>query len=449
MSWCDSFNSQTGLSVRGVAQRDLSLGALMHDGSPARGRALGSARSPATDGGRILIVDDNQINRRVLISMLDRKRYTLLTAADGAEALAMARADPPDLILLDIVMPGMDGYQVCDELKADPRTERVPVVFLSALADTADKIRGLELGAVDYITKPFDQGEVVARVRSQLKIQRLATELLRANRELSEKQDFIDQDLRAAGAIQHSLLPAAPPPSDTLRMAWRFMPCGRVGGDLFNFCAVTPDELAVFMIDVSGHGVPAAMVTVSLSQFLCAASGHLLAAATADSAPRAAAPAEVLRRLEREYPMERFDKYFTIAYALIEHRTGRLRYSLGGHPQPLLLRADSRLEILDAGGPLIGSGSGLPFEEGEAQLEPGDRLLLYTDGIVEVREPSGASLGEHALHDTVIAARDLPMAALCDRVLESAVAFGAGCRPDDDITLAVLEFHGAAMREAV
>ncbi len=292
----------------------------------------------SANSARILIVDDNEINRRILAGMLRKERYTLLSAADGEQALAMACGERPDLILLDIMMPGKDGYQVCGELKADPRTERVPVIVLSALSETADKIKGLELGAVDYITKPFDQGEVLARVRSQLKIQRLTTELLRANRALQDKQ-----------------------------LGW----------------------------------------------------------------------------LDREYPMERFDKYFTIAYALVDHRAGRLRYSLGGHPQPVLLRADGRIEVLDAGGPLIGLGAMLGFDEAEVALQPADRLLLYTDGVVELTDPTGAPFGEERLYRAVHAARGLPLEAACDPLVEPARAFAAGSEPLDDITLLALEFTGA------
>ena len=396
----------------------------------------------AAEVSRVLIVDDNEINRRLLAVMLRKERYTLFSAANGEQALAMVGAEPPDLILLDIMMPGKDGYQVCAELKADPRTERVPVIFLSALSEISDKIKGLELGAVDYITKPFDHGEVLARVRSQLKIQRLANELRSANRDLQEKQECLDEDLQAAGAIQRSLVPSAPPPIDNLHFAWRFMPCGRVGGDLFNFCPLGDSELAVFVIDVSGHGVPAAMVTVSLSQFF--SPRHLLAAITPTlDAPRAALPSEVLRRLEREYPMERFDKYFTIAYAVIDHRSGHLRYSLGGHPQPVLLRTDGSIEVLDAGGPLIGLGTGLAFDEAELRLAPGDRLFLYTDGIVELSEPGGAQFGEERLYRVVYDTRALPLETACDRLVAAALAFGAGSEPEDDITLLALEFTGA------
>lgn len=396
------------------------------------------------DNGRVLIVDDSEINRRILTRMLRHERYTLLSASNGEEAMAVARRSRPDLILLDIVMPGADGYQVIAALKADPLTCRVPVIFLSALSEIADKIRGLELGAVDYITKPFDQGEVLARVRSQLKIQRLATELLEANLALHEKQARLEEDLQAAGAIQRSLLPAATPALSSLRLAWRFMPCGRVGGDLFNFCPLGDDALGVFVIDVSGHGVPAAMVTVSLSQFLSAPAGRLLAAApTAAGDLLPAAPAEVLRRLEREYPIERFDKFFTVAYAVIDHRRGQLRYSLGGHPRPLLHRADGRIETLDAGGPLIGFGGGLSFDEAELALAPGDRLFLYTDGLVELIDPAANEFGVDRLYDALRATRALPFDAVCGNIIDDAMAFAAGAEPPDDITLLALEFSGA------
>ncbi len=400
-------------------------------------RASADASSP-----RVLIVDDNEINRRVLAGMLRKERYMLLSAPDGDQALAMAMATPPDLILLDIMMPGRDGYAVCAALKSDPRTEQVPVIFLSALCEPADKIRGIELGAVDYITKPFDQGEVLARVRSQLKIQRLTNAVLGANRDLREKQVRLDEDLKAAGAIQRSLLPAGSPAISSVALAWRFVPCGRVGGDLFTFVPLGADALGVCVIDVSGHGVPAAMVTVSLSQFLSPHAEHLIE--KIDGVVRPASPAEVLRRLDAAYPMERFDKYFTVAYAVIDHRSGCLRYSLGGHPRPIVLRRDGTLEVLDAGGPLIGIGLGLSFDEAEVRLHPGDRVFLYTDGLIELAAADGTQFGEDGLLGAVETVGELPLDAACERLLAAALEYGAESEAPDDITLLGLEFAGHA-----
>jgi len=393
----------------------------------------------AADGDRVLIVDDNEINRRLLTGILRKEGYTLLSAADGERALALAHSEKPDLILLDIMMPGMDGYAVCAALKADPRTLRIPVLFLSALAEAADKIKGLELGAVDYVTKPFNHGEVLARVRSQLKIQRLSSDLLRANHELEEKQARLEEDLQAAAMIQRSMMPKVAPALERLALAWRFMPCERVGGDLLNFSLLPDRMLSLQVFDVSGHGVPAAMVAVSLAQYLSPQTGHLL---QADGAA-AAAPAEVLGRLEQEYPIERFDKYLTAAYALVDDRSGALRYSLAGHPRPVLVRAAGGIEMLDAGGPLIGLGFGLPFEEGRVQLAAGDRVFFYTDGIIEFENQHGEAFGEAQLHTVLRGTRPLSLEAACDELVSTLLLFGGGCELQDDVSLLAIEFRGA------
>ncbi|MGH7790395.1 MAG: PP2C family protein-serine/threonine phosphatase [Candidatus Binatia bacterium] len=388
--------------------------------------------------GRVLIVDDNEINRRVLSGILRKEGYTLSSAADGELALALARREQPDLILLDVMMPGMDGYAVCAALKADPLTVRIPVLFLSALAEAADKIKGLELGAVDYVTKPFNHGEVLARVRSQLKIRRLTSDLLRANRELEEKQARLEEDLQAAAMIQRSMMPKVAPALERLALAWRFMPCERVGGDLLNFSLLPEGVLSLQVIDVSGHGVPAAMVAVSLAQYLSPQTGHLL---QADGA--AAAPAEVLERLEREYPIERFDKYLTAAYALVDDRSGTLRYSLAGHPRPVLVRAGGGVEMLGAGGPLIGLGFGLPFEEGRVRLAAGDRVFFHTDGIVECENPRGEAFGEAQLNSVLRGTRHLSLDAACDQLVSTLLLFGGGRELQDDVSLLAIEFRGA------
>jgi sigma-B regulation protein RsbU (phosphoserine phosphatase) len=166
---------------------------------------------------KVLIVDDSVDNRRLLVRTLQKSGFELAEAANGKEALSRTREFYPDLILLDIMMPELDGYQVCETLKSDPDTADIPVIFLSAKTETQDKIKGLEIGGVDYITKPFDRGEVLARVRTQLKLRSLMKEIL-------EKQKRLDEDLRAAAAIQASLLPQQLPELDGFACAWKFVP---------------------------------------------------------------------------------------------------------------------------------------------------------------------------------------------------------------------------------
>ena len=227
-------------------------------------------------------------------------------------------------------------------------------------------------GAPNYVTKPFDRGEVLARVRAQLKIARLTRELIGANEELVRKQDKLDEDLKAAAGIQRSLLPQSIPEVAALDMAWRFMPCDRIGGDIFNVVRLDEDHWGIYMLDVSGHGVPSALVSVSVSQMLHAQHDRLLKKNTKE-APyyEIVPPSQVLNALDREYPIDRFDKYFTMSYIIINTQSNSITYSNAAHPPPVLLHRDGELELLEKGGTIIGMGGVLPFEEGTVRVRPG------------------------------------------------------------------------------
>ena len=258
----------------------------------------------------ILVVDDDKTNRSLLSIILKKEGYRVIEAEDGQDAIAKGLKTPVDLVLLDIMMPKMDGYKACRRMKEDPGTRDIPVIFLSAKAETRDKIMGLESGGADYVTKPFDKGEVLARVRSQLRIRSLT-------REVIEKQKRLDDDLKVAAGIQQSLLPSREvPEKSTLKWAWRFKPCEEIGGDIFNILRLDETHYAVYMLDVSGHGVASALVTVSASQMLQPHTNTLVRYDSEGSGNEIIAPVDVVKRLDQEYPMERFDKYFTQQFPL-------------------------------------------------------------------------------------------------------------------------------------
>lgn len=133
----------------------------------------------------ILVVDDTRANLRLLVSILSENGYKVRPAPNGQRALAVAMNYPLDLILLDINMPDMNGYQVCEQLKADERTREIPVIFISALNEVLDKVRGFEVGGVDYITKPFQFEEVLARVKTHLTLRALQSELQEKNAQIT------------------------------------------------------------------------------------------------------------------------------------------------------------------------------------------------------------------------------------------------------------------------
>ncbi len=424
-------------------------------GPPAAGSGEGSALFPMsgkTPRGnliegtmieKILIVDDSTVNRLLLSSILRKAGYETVEARDGKEAVEQTFQCMPDLILLDVVMPEMDGYQVCSTLKGDDRTREIPIIFLSARTETEDKIRGLDLGGADYVTKPFDKGEVLARVRNQLKIRSLTQKLIQSNRELMEKQKKLDEDLRAAAGIQQSLLPQKVPSIEKVEIAWRFQPCDLIGGDIFNVCRLDEANTGIYLLDVSGHGVPSALVTVSVHQMLQPQQGSLVKKRK-ETPPyyEITSPAEVCSILDREYPIERFDKYFTMVYLVLDTERGRLRYTNAGHPPPILLRGNGGLEFLDKGGPFIGLGGILPYEDEEKKLDRGDKLILYTDGVVEYPNGQGDFYGEQRLVDLLGSGAGLPVGLLLDRLLESLRTFGNGTPFPDDVSLLGFEIRG-------
>jgi sigma-B regulation protein RsbU (phosphoserine phosphatase) len=377
----------------------------------------------------ILIADDNVIDRRILRAILERGGHQVIDASNGEDALRLAREDRPDLALFDVVMPTLNGYDACSALKADAATSTLPVLFLSSLKEARHRVRGLAAGAGDFITKPYDAEEVLARVGTHLALSFVSRSLREANAALEAQRARIDEDLRAAAEIQQALLPREGLNLPGLAFAWRFEPCATIGGDIFNFVELPGGMTAVYMIDVSGHGVPSSLVAVSVAQSLAATSPVFAVPS----------PAGVLAALERRYPLERFGTFFTACVLLFERDGRRFRYSAAGHPPPLLLHADGRLETLGAGGPVVGLGREDVFEEGAARLEQGARIVLYTDGILDLEDPDGVFYGGEQFGRRIASCPDPSAEDLSRWIMADLARHRAGRPPRDDVSLLVLE----------
>jgi sigma-B regulation protein RsbU (phosphoserine phosphatase) len=274
-----------------------------------------------------------------------------------------------------------------------------------------------------------------------MKMQQLTRQLLDVNRSLLEKQARLDEDLQAAVIIQQTLIPQEPPAVTELDIAWRFLPSDWVGGDVFHVFQLDEKNVGLYVADVSGHGVPAAMVTVFVSHSLSPQGDLLLERGNFINTRSARPPGEVLHWLDEEYPFERFHKHFTICYAVLDFTTGKLRYSSAGHPMPVLLRKDGEVEFLDRGGTIIGLGASMPFEEGTAKLQAGDRLFLYSDGVIDHSKMSGERYGEGRFIELLRATRTEPLEKVCERVVESLMEFGGRRAVRDDVTLLAAEFQ--------
>jgi len=382
---------------------------------------------------KILIVDDG-FDRKIISNILHREGYEVFEAEDGAEGLKLCLETLPDLVLLDINMPRLDGYGLCSLLRQNQKTVNIPVIFLTSLDESQDKIIGLEMGAVDYITKPYDIGEVTARIKNQLKIYTLTKDLMRANSELMEKQAQLDADLKAAALIQKSLLPSNLLTIKNIDLDWRFYPCDLIGGDIFNILRVDKDHVAFYMIDVSGHGVPAALVTVSITQTLHYHMENYINLKCDCPNNYVLNPSDLLLTLDKEYPMERFDKYFTMIYMVLNIRNGDLIYSNAAHPPPVLLTSQGEMKLLEEGGSIIGLGGNIPFFEGKINLKSGDKIILYTDGLIEYHNTEGIFFGEEEFFKFLNNYIHQPINKLTDQLFKVLKQFGNGASLRDDVS---------------
>ena len=329
----------------------------------------------------ILLVDDNPTNLQVLFQTLEGVGCKLLIAKNGNGALAIAGKARPDLILLDIMMPDIDGYEVCRQLKTAPATAGIPVIFLSALGETEDKVKGLQLGAVDYITKPFQPNEVIARVNTHLTIHRL-------KREVENQKDQLEHELEVVSEVQRKLLPKKLPEINGFKLAAHYETSRYAGGDYYDIIELSENRWGFLIADAEGHSAPAAV----LMAMTCA-----LFRAYPDSADD---PAAVLHYLNRHLCKVAEPSFMTALYAVYDAGLQTMRIARAGQPLPMIYRAsESKAFELDSPGvyPLGIEPYEIEIPVTEIKLMPGDRFLVYTDGLSERFNAAGESYGETRL----------------------------------------------------
>ena len=296
-------------------------------------------------------------------------------------------------------------------------------------------------------TKDF---EIDNKLLQELVFKYAASEkkLKELNKELIWRQERIEDDLAAAADIQKSLLPQKIDSIDHLAVAWKFKPCDKVGGDIFNMAQLDDDHWGIYMLDVSGHGVPAAMVAVSVFQNLHPQTGRILMnSKDAQQVRTFRSPAQVLEKLDLEYTFDRFNNFFTINYVILNAATGSFTCCSAGHPPPVIIRQNGSLDIMTSGSPPIGTrdlrlvDEFIEFPEEEMKLNPGDKLLLYTDGVFEYQNHQGEFYGNGQFHRQLMDLNDRPISILVDLQFQALMDFGNGAKPKDDISLLGIEFN--------
>lgn len=262
------------------------------------------------------------------------------------------------------------------------------------------------------------------------------TEIEQSKIQLKKKQKQIDLDLKKAGEIQISLLPKHFPDMPEVTVAWAFEPCLSIGGDIFHFYRENPDWISLYMLDVCGHGVAASLIAVTVKQHL----DRLFVQGITRN--QAYPPAEILNALEAEFPFERFDCYFTIAYIRLNVKTGEIIYGCAGHVPPLILKPTGEVEELDQHGPIIGLGQDLPLEQYRGQLHPGEKLILYTDGLIDYFGKRGALENKGNLYSTLSRVGNQSSKTVVAQVMARFKEFRKSCTPDDDVSVLAVEYLG-------
>jgi len=406
------------------------------------------------DNGRkntVLVVDDSPENIDLLGNVLKRD-YEIKVALHGAKALKIAGSEnPPDIILLDIMMPDMDGYEVCRRLKSDTKTQDIPVIFVTSMSEVEDETKGLEVGAIDYITKPISPAIVKARVKSHLELKE-AREYLKNQNEILElrvetrtkevlklqqvefelrvAQEKVENELNIAAQIQRSILPSnfpAFPEHNEFDLYAMMTPAREVGGDFYDFFFVDDDHLLVIVADVADKGVPAALfMMISRTVFRSIARQHIT-------------PSQVLTEANDLLCEGNDTGMFVTAFLAYYHLpTAQLTYSNGGHNPALLFGSDGVCrELAQKHGPALGVRPGLLYKEDVDRLEPEQVLVICTDGVTEACSPDLELFGVDRFTKLVCSCESLKLSQMLNHIDEDLKEFQQGNLFDDITVLAL------------
>jgi len=385
--------------------------------------------------GLLLVVDDNEMNRDMLSRRLARRGHTVDVAEDGLRALEMIEKTGYDVVLLDIMMPGIDGYETLERIRSTRDSGDLPVIMATAKDASEDVVAALKIGANDYVTKPFDFPVVLARVGTQLQLKRSREALARAHQRMKK-------DLEAAARIQAAFLPTDEVVVDGVRCAWCYVPCDELAGDTLGIVPLDATKVGIYVVDVSGHGVPSALMSVSLSRLLSTDPGSSVLWTTEAGAAesRIASPREVMEELSRRFRHDtQTGQYFTMVYAVIDIEHQSMTYASAGH-EPIIIVGENRE-------PEFGTSTGPPvalipasimkstYEERTVDLGPGDRIYFYSDGIPEANDVDDEEFGGDRLTQKLVELLHDDLDEGLPVILESVRKWQGRLEFDDDVTV--------------
>lgn len=392
---------------------------------------------------RILTVDDDADMRELLLEILQGWGYEVVSAADGVEAWERLQNEPISFVITDWIMPKLDGLGLCRRIREARFTRYIYIILLTAKNSKEELIKGMEAGADDFVIKPFTTGELKVRIRAGERIVKLESNLEAQKNQLQEAYSRIRKDLDAAVKMQRSLLPSRELVVPGFRFEWIFAPSHFVAGDIFNVFELDEYHVGFYILDVAGHGIPAAMLSVTLSKVLSPISrqGSPLMRFIPDPPHYdIATPAEAVNDLNQLFQSEDDAmRYFTMVYGVVETRSARAILTQAGHPSPIYQPKRAKAELLGSGGLPVGMLPNAQYGDQHFTLYPGDRLFLYSDGITECVGNNGEHFSVTRLMALLEEWRDRPLQEIMAGVEQTLKRWRGSDEFEDDVTLLALE----------
>ena len=375
---------------------------------------------------QILVIDDDTAVQELLRRTLKKQGYEVTVASNGEDGVAQAQKLRPALIICDWIMPRLTGIDVCRRVKADPELSTTQFFLLTSLGSIADRVKGLDAGADDFISKPIELNELQARVRAGLRLHQLS-------RDLKIAKQILEAELAEAAEYVQSLLPD--PMTEPFSIEAKFIPSRQLGGDCFDYNWLDADYLAIYLLDVAGHGLRAALPSVAVLNLL-----RSRALPNIDYYK----PSDVLRALNTTFQMSyQNDKYFTIWYGVYNRISRQLVYASAGHPPAVLISqspaSTAKIQRLKTPGMPVGMFPDAPYVDNCCDVEDLSTLYIFSDGVYEIHQPDGNIWGLDPFID-LFAAYNGASADQLELVLNYIQNLNAKAVFDDDWSLLKVNF---------
>ena len=398
---------------------------------------------------RVLIAEDERITRMTLARQLQAWGHDVTAAEDGQQAWEQFSGGVPfDIVITDWEMPQVSGVELVGRIRKTPRELYTYIIMLTSRSDKADIVNGIEAGADDFVSKPFDREELRVRLLAGERVVRLERALTLQNAELRDASERIRSGLRAAARVQQSMLPRQNIVTPHVGTAWKYVPTDELAGDAIGLYLIDDRYLVAYVLDVSGHGVPAALLSVSAMRSLEPDPAEMsilrTMTQTDDHLGTVQRPARVALELNRRFRAGENDgRYLTMILCVLDTFDGRLQMTCAGHPPPLLIRGTDSVTLPDAGGFPIAIMDVAEYEDGVTQLRAGDRLCLYSDGIIEQCDlAEDEQFGVERLRQSLSTRNGMAAEQVVGAVVDDLASWAGSEAFIDDVSLVVIEWRG-------